>query len=257
MNTQSRRTEPFTPEEARRYMLENAEQRFAEIEAQESAFRQRLTQAAIEAAAARVRLTNRENARKSTGPRTEAGKAIASRNRLAHGLCSSSLVVFGETQVEFDALRVEIEATYHPVTPEEQLLANQLSEALWRLNRARRVEARTFDLMMDLTDRELSENGTLETDQSTDAQLSVCFLDAAHLKTMATLQRYVTANERSYRQALKALQDAIKRRPVQQQPIAEKPKAATAGRSPLPEIGFEPQFALNRPENAPAYTDRC
>lgn len=204
-------------------MLENTEQRFAEIEAQESACRQRLTQAAIEAAAARMHLANRENARKSTGPRTEAGKAIASRNRLAHGLCSSSLLVFGETQAEFDALR---------------------------------VEAKTFDFMMDLTDRELSENGTLETDQSTEAQLAVCCLDAAHLQTMASVQRYVTANERSYRQALKALQDAIKRWPVQQQPVVEKPKAAAAGRSPLPEIGFEPQFAPNRPESAPAYTDR-
>ncbi len=257
MNTQTKRTEPFTPEEALRYMLKNSEQRMAEIEAEETAFRQGLTQAAIKDVAARQRLTNRENARKSTGPRTEAGKAASSRNRLAHGLCSSSLLVFGETQAEFDALHEQIQTTYKPATPEQQLLTSQLTEALWRLNRARRVEAKTFDLMMDLTDRELSENGMLETDQSTEAQLAVCFLDDAHLKTMATLQRYVTANERSYRQALKAVQDAIKQRPTQPQPIAEKPKAAAAGRTALSEIGFEPQFVPNHPKTAPAYTDRC
>ncbi len=257
MNAQTKRTEPFTPEEALRYMLENSEQRMAEIEAEETALSQRLTQAAIEDAAARQRLINRENARKSTGPRTEAGKLISSRNRLAHGLCSSSLLVFGETQAEFDALHTQIQGTYKPVTPEEQLLTSQLTESLWRLNRARRVETKTFDLMMDLTDRELSENGMLETDQSTEAQLAVCFLDDAHLKTMATLQRYVTANERSYRQALKAVQDAIKQRPTQPQPVVEMPKAAVAGRAASPQIGFEPQFVPNHPENAPAYTDRC
>ncbi len=41
----------------------------------------------IAEAAAKQREINRQNARKSTGPRTEAGKAISSKNRLAHGLC--------------------------------------------------------------------------------------------------------------------------------------------------------------------------
>ena len=31
---------------------------------------------------------NRRNAQKSTGPKTEKGKAASSQNRLAHGLCS-------------------------------------------------------------------------------------------------------------------------------------------------------------------------
>lgn len=258
MNAQTQRPAPFTPEEARRRMLENCQHRLAEIEAEEIADRQRLQQAALQEAAERQRRINRENARKSTGPRTEAGKTASSRNRLAHGLCSSSLLVFGETQAEFDALHEQILSTYKPVTAEEQLLTSQLTEALWRLNRARRVEAKAFDLMMDLTDREISQNGAFETDESTEAQLAVCFFDDVNTKTLSTLQRYVTANERSYRQALKAVQDAIKQRPAPApQPVLEKPKAAAAGQALLPEIGFEPQFVPNRPENAPTYTDRC
>ena len=36
---------------------------------------------------------NRRNAKRSTGPRTEAGKAISRRNALTHGLTSAKLVL--------------------------------------------------------------------------------------------------------------------------------------------------------------------
>jgi hypothetical protein len=41
------------------------------------------------------RLANRENARKSTGPRTSAGKSRASRNALRHGLSTMALTLDG------------------------------------------------------------------------------------------------------------------------------------------------------------------
>jgi hypothetical protein len=210
--------------------------------------------------AARQREINRQNARKSTGPRTEAGKAASSKNRLAHGLCSSSLLVFGETQAEFDELHSGVQSQFNPVTPEESLLTSQLTEALWRLNRARRVESATFDRMMDETDRLLSRRGTVETAQSTGDQLGVCFFIGENRKVFASLQRYVAAAERTYRQSLKALQDAIKRRPepVIETPVrSEQTKEAAASAKPSIESGFESQFAPNRPKNAPAYTDRC
>jgi hypothetical protein len=209
--------------------------------------------------AAKQREINRQNARKSTGPRTEAGKAASSKNRLSHGLCSSSLLVFGETQAEFDELHNGVQAQFNPVTPEEMLLTSQLTEALWRLNRARRVESATFDRMMDETDRLLSQSGTIETAQSTGDQLGACFFDAENRKVMASLQRYVTAAERTYRQSLKALQEALKRRPetaIETPAQAEQPKVAAASATLTFESGFESQFAPNRSENAPAYTDR-
>ncbi len=255
MNNPNHYTDTLTPEESLSMMMAHADKRIAQIQAQE--------------AAARQRAINRENARKSTGPRTESGKATSSQNRLTHGLCSSRLLVFGETQAEFDALQAEVRETFAPRTAEETLLTQQLAEALWRFNRARRVETKTFDFMIELTDKVVSEDGTVETEQTTEAQLGACFIDAVNHRSFATLQRYVTAAERSYRQALKAVHDAVKRRQPQPQsqpqpepvaaaePVVEKPKAAAAGRSLLPEIGFEPQFAPNLPETAPAYTDRC
>ncbi|MCA2966414.1 MAG: hypothetical protein INH40_21170 [Acidobacteriaceae bacterium] len=214
------------------------------------------------AAAAKQREINRQNASKSTGPRTEAGKATSSRNRLAHGLCSSSLIIRGETQEEFDELQIQTHVAFDPKTEEETLLVDQLVEALWRLNRARSVESRTFENMMDCTDHHFSRGGAIETDQSTGGLLSNALSDADHQKTMTIVQRYVTAAERTYRQCLKAVQEAVKRRPAPALAVKiavpnPKPKAAAAGQTFSCESGFESQFAPNRPESAPAYTDRC
>ena len=84
-----------------------------------------------ERAAAR-QAVNRRNAMKSTGPRTPEGKAASSQNRLAHGLCSSALLLPGELQSDFDQLRAETRAAYLPKTAEENVLADQLTESLWR-----------------------------------------------------------------------------------------------------------------------------
>ncbi|MFN7647571.1 MAG: hypothetical protein ACK58M_19980 [Acidobacteriota bacterium] len=242
--------------------LENA---FRSLQKQMHQLDQEEAREKLDRDAARQREINRRNARKSTGPRTEAGKAASSKNRLAHGLCSSSLLVFGETQEEFNQLEQQILATYNPATPEENLLSSQLTEALWRLNRARRVETATLDRMMDQTDRELSRGGLLETDPDTGVQLGACFSNGEHRKTLASLNRYVTAAERTYRAALKTLQDSIKSRP---QPAPAEPEAAkteenvatkalAAGQSFHHKLGFVSQNAPSEAVAVPAYHDRC
>jgi len=52
-------------------------------------------------------IANRSNARKSTGPRTEAGKAQSRRNALKHGLCAVVIAVPDEDPALFDA-RLEL-----------------------------------------------------------------------------------------------------------------------------------------------------
>lgn len=204
--------------------------------------------------------TNRQNARKSTGPRTAAGKAASCKNRLSHGLCSSSLLIFGETQEAFDALRRQTHETFQPATPEEQFLTDQLTESIWRLNRARRVESASYDVAMELTDFDLSEAGANTTDQATAPQLAKCFFDDGHRAAFASLQRYIGAADRTYRQSLKALQEAIQRRP---QPVVEppsvepKPKAAAAGQSFPRESGFESSFPASQSIAKPAVVDLC
>jgi hypothetical protein len=46
---------------------------------------------------------NRANARRSTGPKTNAGKALSRMNALRHGLTAHKLLVNGESPQDFEA----------------------------------------------------------------------------------------------------------------------------------------------------------
>ncbi|MFO0503646.1 MAG: hypothetical protein ACK527_15755, partial [Acidobacteriota bacterium] len=209
---------------------------------------------------------NRENARKSTGPRTPEGKAASCQNRLAHGLCSSSLILHGENPEEFDELRRQTHTTFAPVTAEETLLTDQLVEATWRLNRARRVEAKSLEQLLVVTQLELSRFSPRQEVPSGDASLATAFAKPEHQKRLSCLQRYLNANERSYRCALKTLQDAIKRRQPQPetQPVPAvtakpattvKPKVAAAGQALYREEDTE--LPASPAPAVPSFNDRC
>ena len=223
---------------------------------------------AAEDRALRQTMTNRINAMKSTGPRTPEGKAASSQNRLAHGLCSSALLIRGESPVEFDALHTEIVGAYRPSTPEEKMLTDQLAEAQWRLNRARRVETKTLDMLMQDTFNYLNEENE-ETKESEPANSDPDQLIAASFASIPNdaiyrnMQRYMASIERSHQRCLKNLHHAQEKRrtlppPPQVQPEAV--KVATVNH-PLPEVGFEPQFVPtvqnHTVTSAPVYTDRC
>jgi len=88
---------------------------------------------------------NRQNAQKSTGPRTPAGKRTVARNALTHGFFSKWLLVHHpdgqETQAEYDALREAIWGHYEPVGFLEELLAEKILLCCWRLRRLIRSES--------------------------------------------------------------------------------------------------------------------
>ena len=215
-------------------------------------------------------MANRRNAMKSTGPRTSEGKAASSQNRLAHGLCSSSLLIRGESQCEFDALHTEIVDAYRPATPEEQMLTDQLAEAQWRLNRARRVEAKTLNMLVEDTFNYLNEENEQNEENAPptsdpDQLIAVSFASVPNDVIYRNMQRYVTTIERSHQRSLKNLHHAQEKRrtlppPPPVQPEPEEVKVATANH-PLPEVGFEPQFVPTAQSqtvtSTPTYTDRC
>jgi len=88
---------------------------------------------------------NRENAKRSTGPRTEEGKARSRLNSWKHGLAAETLVIGDEDPVQFDQLRAELMEQYDPQLALEGELVERLAGLLWRLRRLPAFEAAIID----------------------------------------------------------------------------------------------------------------
>jgi hypothetical protein len=79
---------------------------------------------------------------KSTGPRTEVGKSIASRNALKHGIFSANMLVApGESLREYDALLSGLCEHFQPVGTLEDILVEKLAVSIWRYRRLIYTEA--------------------------------------------------------------------------------------------------------------------
>jgi hypothetical protein len=92
---------------------------------------------------------NRENASKSHGPVTEAGKAAVRLNALKHGLRARQLVLPGESQEEFDQLCQDLESEWQPQTPTERICLENMVAAQWKLVRAESQETFLHSLPAD------------------------------------------------------------------------------------------------------------
>ena len=88
---------------------------------------------------------NRRNARRSTGPRTAAGKAASSANALRHGLAAARAVVLPDEDADaYERLRQGVIADLDPAGALQEALAQRIVVLLWRLDRAARLEAELF-----------------------------------------------------------------------------------------------------------------
>jgi hypothetical protein len=84
--------------------------------------------------------TNRANARRSTGPRTAAGKAVAKLNAVSHGLRSAAPVVPGERAKDWHDHQTGMLAALAPVGTLETELVDRAALLSWRLRRVARYE---------------------------------------------------------------------------------------------------------------------
>ena len=105
---------------------------------------------------------NRENARKSTGPRSDAGKERSRLNGLTHGMRAEAILLPGE---DADALEARREAWINELQPEGDVELGYLEAALiasWRVDRCMRHETatltkQTLDAQDDLDETEQLE----------------------------------------------------------------------------------------------------
>ena len=95
-------------------------------------------------ATARQMEANRANANKSTGPRTEEGKAASSINRLSHGFFSKACCATGEKVEDFEALVADLISEHQPANLTEQILVEQMAMSFWLSKRAVRIQSHVF-----------------------------------------------------------------------------------------------------------------
>jgi hypothetical protein len=93
-------------------------------------------------------LANRNNSRKSTGPKTDEGKAAVSQNAVKHGLFAES-VIQGENEDDYEAFHDQFLAELAPVGMAESMLAERFVSLSWRLKRAERMQNEVIEDMIE------------------------------------------------------------------------------------------------------------
>ncbi|HUP03201.1 MAG TPA: hypothetical protein VMU19_04395, partial [Bryobacteraceae bacterium] len=124
---------------------------------------------------------NRQNALKSTGPRTDAGKNISRFNALKTGAEAKSLVIPGEDPAKLEALARAYQEELQPAGMVETFFVDNIIRADWERRRLTRIEAEYFQFQ--LTERRRHAATEFPVFGSQMAQL---------------LERRIAATERSY-----------------------------------------------------------
>jgi len=146
----------------------------------------------------------RNNAKKSTGPTSAAGKAKSAQNARKHGL--SARGVPENFRDAFEAHRTALLSDYQPANKAELDVFEQLAHASFCLDQIRDMELALL------------------------ARLPIPFDDPATANPLSTLDRYRARHTRDYHKALKTLQDLQTNRIVleQQEPVAQSAFRAAA-----------------------------
>ena len=206
---------------------------------------------------------NRRNSQRSTGPRTEQGKAVSRFNALKTGIDARSHVIPGEDPGVLEALSLEHYERFQPAAPEQRFLVDAMVAAEWQLRRLRKTEA------------QLWEYGMHEWRPKEDLVPSArAFL--LHVESFTRLHRRIDSAERSYYRALKQLLQLQSGLPAPAETNASPPLAPIPGppepsapelppgarppaevepspnQSPGPRIGFVPASLVSVPGRLPA-----
>jgi hypothetical protein len=83
---------------------------------------------------------NRANAKKSTGPKSDRGKANSRQNATKHGAYATAVLLRGEDEALYTLIKAEQNKKYKPATFVEKALVTQLIGELWNLRRITKAE---------------------------------------------------------------------------------------------------------------------
>ena len=133
---------------------------------------------------------NRSNAQKSTGPRTEAGKARSRANAVKHGLTGAGVALPAEDAAAIEATFLQAQEEFAPTTLAGMRLVRDVAATWVRQDRARQYEA---------------------TAMAARARRASIDFDKARSDRADWLVDNIEANPRAYRRALLAMPEGIDR----------------------------------------------
>jgi hypothetical protein len=174
---------------------------------------------------------NQLNAQASTGPRTDAGKQVVSRNAFVHGLAAKKFFLSEADKPVFAELREALAEHYQPATDHERALLEELAEAKWRCRTARTMEASFLDLVVE-------EQRKADASLTVERALARVFIDETLQKRMRLMMRYLAAAERSAEKARTELELVIAVREEEEHQQAQY-QAMMAMRAPAPTVVAE------------------
>jgi len=171
---------------------------------------------------------NRRNAQRSTGPKTQNGKARSSQNAVRHGLTAETVIAPLEDPADYRAFELAVTVSYDAETAVERELVLRLASLLWRLRRATSVETGLLQIQVETSTApdpapaklpgevceviDIFQSGRA----SSGCELARCFLRLADLDNgiFERLGRYEAALWRQVRQTIFTLQHLRWRVPV-------------------------------------------
>ena len=90
-------------------------------------------------ASKKQQIANKKNAQKSTGPKSDSGKAVASKNALKHGITSRDVIIntprLKENPVDYELLVESLISELDPQSLFQKCLVEKLANCLWRHRR--------------------------------------------------------------------------------------------------------------------------
>ena len=177
-------------------------------------------------------LANRENAKQSTGPRTEQGKRISRMNALKHGIDAREELSCGESPVELHELATEYDHEFQSVGVAERVLVDLLIRKDWLMRRQAFLQA------------DLTNYGVLIASKTKDGnEYGAGFTQ--NIEANNRLHRHMVDTERAYFRYLEELEhrQADRRRHQEAVDAAATPSPETEN----PEIGFVSQESTEPP----------
>ena len=139
---------------------------------------------------------NRANSQHSTGPKTEAGKAISSHNAVKSALTGRTVLIPTDDVPRYEKLTKEMTDFHKPADYMEGLLVQSLIDTDWRLQRIPSLESALYSL----GERDLAGTPFM------DSETMIMEIEIRHERQFRNLRLQETRLRRMYREDLARLE---------------------------------------------------